>query len=144
MADFNQVDGVVQPAETFSGDLDFFTITIGGSFTGGDSNSATMVANGAAGVDSVGVPKSHPSMLLSLIVEVISQKGQPIILALSSSTVLNIVVEHSTMWTEAGASDSKAESLATAFQVVLDAFADDSGATQFNSVTTAVVFAETI
>ena len=93
------------PGESFNRNLDFFTVTV----TGG----ATFRSDGATGLDSDGVPNDAEQYLFNKMVELIEQKAQPIVLTggTTGSTVFNFIVEHPVLWTEAGATDLKAESL---------------------------------
>lgn len=140
MADFNKVDGTSNPAESFSGDLDFITVTVGGSGPG------SVRSDGEAGVDEDGVPRDAEQHLFDKLVEAISQKAQPIILTggTTGTSVFNVIVEHSTLWTESGATDAKAESLDTVLEAVVADFADDAGNNVFSGTTIAVAFSETL
>ena len=140
MADFNKVDGLSQPAESFSGDLDFFTVTVGGTTPG------SVRSDGTPGIDDAGDPNDLEQHLFDKLVEAISQKAQPIILTggTTGTTVFNVVVEHSTVWTEAGATDNKAESLDTVLEAIVTNTKNDAGTAVFSGTTIAVVFAETL
>ena len=140
MADFNKIDGASGPAESFSGDLDFFTINIGGSGPG------SVRSDGSPGIDTDGNPNDDEQHLFDKLVEAISQKAQPIILTGggSNTTVFNVVVEHSTLWTEAGATDGKAETLDTVLEAIITDTKNDAGTAVFSGTTISVTFAETL
>lgn len=139
MANTNKVDGVSQPAETLVGDLDFFTVTVGGSGPG------TVRSDGSAGLDANGVPNDAEQFLFDKIIEAISQKAQPVLLTggQTGTTVINVAVEHTTLWTEAGATDGKAETLDTVITDVKNEVRDHAGNQQFASTTIVVAFFET-
>lgn len=139
MADSNKVDGVSQPAESLVGDLDFFTVTIGGT------NPGTVRSDGEAGIDVDGVPNDAEQHLFDKIIEAIGQKAQPVLLTGggTGTTVMNVAVEHTTVWTEAGATDAKAETLQDVITDVKNAVRDDAGNQQFVDSTIAVAFFET-
>ena len=91
-----KVNGTSTAGEFFNRDLDFFTV----------SSTAVLASDGAVGDAAQDLFDQH--------VEVISQKAQPIILTSVSGTgpyVFSFAVEHPGLWTEAGATDPKAESL---------------------------------
>lgn len=136
--DRNKVDGTANPAESFNRDLDFFTVTV----TGG----LTFRSDGAAGLDDAGVPNDAEQYLFDKMVELISQKAQPIVLTggTTGSTVFNFIVEHSKLWTEAGATDPKAESLDTVLQDGILALLDDSDAQLYATFATTVVHSATL
>ena len=140
MADSNKVDGTANPAESLVGDLDFFTVTVSGSGPG------TYRSDGAAGIDTDGVPNDAEQFLFDKIIEAISQKAQPVLLTggTTGSTVINVAVEHTTVWTEAGATDAKAETLQTVITDVKNAVRDDAGNQQFLGTSIAVAFFETL
>jgi len=139
MVDDNRVDGGVEPAETLVGDLDFFTVTITSAQT-----IATVATKGVAGVDAAGVPVDLPNFLLETMVQAISQKAQPVLLALASNKILNVAVEHSTLWIEAGATDPKAELLDDVITNTVLAVADAAGNVIYPGFAVTVAFAETI
>lgn len=136
--DRNKVDGTANPAESFNRPLDFFTVTV----TGG----LTFRSDGPAGLDDDGVPNDAEQYLFDKMVELISQKAQPIILTGggTGSTVFNFVVEHPTLWTEAGATDPKAETLDTVLQDGILALADDADNQLYASFATTVAFSATL
>jgi len=140
MVDYNKVDGASGPAESFSGDLDFFTVTVGGTSPG------SVRSDGEPGVDSDGNANDEEQHLFDKLVEAISQKAQPVILTggTTGTTTFNVVVEHSTAWTEAGATDSKAESLETILQAVVADTTNGVGDALFDGTTVSVSFAETL
>lgn len=137
--DRNKVDGTANPAETFNRPLDFFTLTVSGA-------GATWRSDGAAGLDDVGVPNDLEQYLFDKMIELISQKAQPIILTGggTGSTVFNFVVEHPTLWSEAGATDPKAESLDTVITDGILALKDDADNVLYTNFALAVVFSTTL
>lgn len=137
VVDFNKVDGETQAAESLVGDLDFFTLTI--------TSAQTIATGGEPGVDDLGVPLDLEQFLLDKMVEVISQKAQPVLLALGSNKILNVAVEHTALWTEnALQTDPKAESLDAALTAVVLAVADEAGNVQYPGFAVTIVFAATI
>lgn len=91
-----KVDGVSGPAETLVGNLDFFTI----------ATTSALASDGAIG--------DTDQALFDKFIETISMKAQPIILsAVTGGTTFKFAVEHTGMWSESGATDSKAVSLKT-------------------------------
>lgn len=98
-----KVNGTSTAGEFFNRDLDFFTV----------STNAALASDGAVG--------DADQDRFDAFVEVISQKAQPIILTGvtgSGPYVFNFAVEHGKLWTEAGATDPKAESLKTALEAL--------------------------
>ena len=92
----DKVNGTSTAGEFFNRNLDFFTV----------STTAVLASGGAVG--------DADQDLFDAFVEVISQKAQPIILTGVTGAgpyVFNFAVEHSVLWTEASATDPKAESL---------------------------------
>jgi len=140
MADFNKIDGASGPAESFSGDLDFITVTVGGSSPG------AIRSDGSPGIDENGDANDEQQHLFDKLVEAISQKAQPIILTGggSGTSAFNVVVEHSTLWTESGATDAKAESLDTVLEAIVTDTKNDAGTPLFAGTTISVAFAETL
>ncbi len=140
MADFNKVDGASGPAESFVGDLDFITVTVGGSGPG------SIRSDGSPGIDTDGNPNDDEQHLFDKLVEAISQKAQPIILTggTTGTSAFNVVVEHSTLWTESGATDAKAESLDTVLEAIVTNTKNDAGTAVFSGTTISVAFAETL
>ena len=136
--DRNKVDGTANPAESFNRDLNFFTVTV----TGG----LTFRSDGVAGLDDDGVPLDAEQYLFDKMVELISQKAQPIVLTggTTGSTVFNFIVEHPVLWTEAGATDPKAESLDTVLQDGILALEDDNDNQLYATFATTVVFSTTL
>jgi len=141
MVDFNKVNGVARPGETLVGDLDFFTITVSGGTVRSDG-----AAGVSAGVDLNGVPHDAESYLFTKIMEAVSSKTQPVILTggPTGTTVINMVAEHNTVWTEAGATDPKAESMATVINNVISALADVAGNPLYSGVSVAVTSTPTL
>ncbi len=123
MADFNKVDGQSGPAETFSGDLEFVTITVG---------TLTVRSDGTPGIDSAGVPNDLQQFLFDKIVEVVNQVAQPIVLTggTTGETVINMIVEHNSVWSESP-NTTTGPSLAADLLAMSDAFADDAGGGSF-------------
>ena len=136
--DRNKVDGTANPAESFNRPLDFFTVTV----TGG----LTFRSDGAAGLDDDGVPNDAEQYLYDKMIELISQKAQPIVLTGggTGSTVFNFIIEHPTLWTEAGATDPKAESLDTVLQDGILALEDDDDNQLFNTFATTIAYSATL
>lgn len=132
MADFNKVDGTSNPAETFSGDLEFITIVV---------STLTVRSDGPAGIDSVGVPNNLEQFLFDKIVEVINQVAQPIVLTggTTGTTTINFIVEHNSVWSESP-NTTEGPSLAVDLKSMVDAFADDGG----NKLLTTATFVVTV
>ena len=140
MADFNKVDGASGPAESFSGDLDFITVTVGGTGPG------SVRTDGSPGIDEDGNPNDAEQHLFDKLVEAISQKAQPIVLTggTTGTTVFNAIVEHNTIWTESGATDEKAESLDTVLEAIVTNTKNDAGTAVFAGTTIDVAIAATL
>jgi len=136
--DRNKVDGTANPAESFNRNLDFFTVTV----TGG----LTFRSDGAAGLDDDGVPVDAEQYLFDKMIELVSQKAQPIVLTggTTGATVFNMIIEHSGLWTEAGATDPKAESLDTVLQDAILALSDDADNQLFATFATTVAHTNTL
>lgn len=136
--DRQKVDGTANPAESFNRPLDFFTVTV----TGG----LTYRSDGAAGLDDAGVPNDAEQYMYDKMIELISQKAQPIILTggTTGSTVFNFVVEHPTIWTEAGATDPKAETLDTVLQDGILALLDDADNQLYTSFAVTIAYSSTL
>jgi len=136
--DRNKVDGTANAAESFNRPLDFYTVTV----TGG----LTFRSDGAAGLDDDGVPNDAEQYMYDKMVELISQKAQPIVLTGggTGSTVFNFIVEHPTLWTEAGATDPKAESLDTILTDGIQALADDADNVLYASFDVTIGYSATL
>ena len=136
--DRNKVDGTANPAESFNRPLDFFTVTV----TGG----LTFRTDGAAGLDDDGVPNDAEQYLFDKMIELLSQKAQPIVLTggTTGTTVFNFIVEHPTLWTEAGATDPKAESLDTVLEDGILALEDDNDNQLFNGFLVSIAYSATL
>lgn len=140
----DKVDGTTQQAETLVGNLDFITITIGSvnfSADAGPATPAEFSVNGNPGLISdpllnVGEPFDHSQKLTDMVIEVISQKAQPVVLQVSTVKIMNLVIEHTGVWT---AADLKAD-----IEAAADAFADNAGDAHFELVTVTVNVAATI
>ena len=136
-----KVDGTTQPAESLVGDLDFITITmptVNYSAEGTDQTDAEFSVNGDPGLDVDGIPNDHSAKLTDLVVEVISQKAQPVIVALASVKIMNVVVEHTGIFTIA--------QLKIDIEDVLTRFKSSEAATkfQFELVTITATVSSTI
>jgi len=137
--DNQDVNSTANPAESFNRNLDFFTITVSGG---------TWRSDGVGGVD--GENKSAPNdaeqYLFDLIIEGISQKTQPVVLTGggTGSTVLNFISEHTALWTEAGATDPKAETLKTVLDDMIAAASDDDDSQLFAGVSVAIAYSATL
>ncbi len=136
MADFNKVDGTANPAETFSGDLEFVTIVV---------SNLTVRSDGQAGITSAGVPNDLEQFLFDKIVEVVSQVAQPIVLTggTTGTTTINMIVEHNSVWSESP-NTTNGPTLAVDLKAMADAFADDGGNTLLAAATFAVVITATL
>lgn len=136
--DRNKVDGTANPAESFNRPLDFFTFTVSGG--------PTWRTDGAAGLNDDGTPVDAEQYLFDKMIELISQKAQPIVLTggTTGSTVFNMIVEHPTLWTEAGATDPKAESLDTVITDGILALSDDADNQLYTGFALAVVYSSTL
>ena len=140
--DRNKVDGTANPAESFNRPLEFFTITVTGGLTFRSDASA-----GGSGLDDDGVPNDAEQYLYDKMIELISQKAQPIILTGggTGSTVFNFVVEHPTLWTENPVvTDPKAESLDVVLTDGIQALEDDNDNQLFASFAVTVAFSATL
>jgi len=137
--DRNKVDGTANPAESFGRNLDFFTVTV----TGGLTFRADAPA-GSAGLDDDGNPNNAEQYLFDKMIELISQKAQPIVLAVvgtgTGRTVFNFIVEHPTLWTESGNTDPKAETLDTVLQNGILALRNDADAQLYATFATTVAY----
>lgn len=136
--DRNKVDGTANPAESFNRDLDFFTVEV----TGG----LKFRVDGAAGLDDDGVPVDAQQYLFDKMIELISQKAQPIVLSVVGSgvdrVIFNFIIEHHGLWTEAlpAGPDPKAETLDTVLQEGILALEDDNDNQLYGSFATTVTY----
>lgn len=92
----DKVNGTTSAGEFFNRDLDFFTV----------SSVDALASDGAVG--------EADQDLFDQMVEVISQKAQPIILTAvtgSGPWVFNFVIEHPKLWSEVTGAGAAAESL---------------------------------
>lgn len=96
----DKVDGTSKQSEALVGDLDFFTV----------STTSNIASDGAIG--------DADQDLFDKFVEVISQKGQPVLMSAVDSNAFNFAVEHNSLWTESGADDAKAETLKTVLEAI--------------------------
>lgn len=125
------------PAESFNRNLDFYTITVAGQ---------TFRSDGSTGLDSTGVPNDAEQYLFNKMIEVIEQKAQPIVLTggTTGSTVFNFIVEHPTLWKEAGATDPKATNLKDDLENAILALEDDSNAQLYAGFVATVAWSATL
>ena len=106
----------------------------------------TFRSDGSAGLDDDGVPNDTEQYLYDKMIELISQKAQPIILTGggTGSTVFNLVVEHPTLWTEAGATDPKAESLDDVLTDNIKLLADDADNLLYPTFAVVIAYSATL
>ena len=135
--DSHKVDGNATTAESFNRNLDFYTVTV----TGG----LTFRADGQSpALDSAGDPVNAEQYLFNKMIEVISLKAQPILLAITGGTgtgrtVFTFVTEHGQLWSESGNTD--AESLDTVLQTAILALTNDADTQLFASFATTITYA---
>lgn len=127
--DLQKVDGTATNASSFNRDLDHYTVTV----TGGE----TFRADGQSpALDAAGDPVNKEQYLFNKMVEVVSLKAQPILLAITGGlgtgrTVFTFVTEHSQLWSESG--NTAAESLNTVLEAEILALANDADTQIFST-----------
>lgn len=144
--DRNKVDGTANAAESFNRPLEFFTVTVEGGLkfrADGPQDPRQPV------LDDDGVPNDTQQYLFDKMIELISQKAQPIVLSVVGSgadrTVFNFIVEHPTLWKENPAvTDPKAEFLDDVLQDGILALSDDADNQLYASFATTIAFAATL
>lgn len=143
----DKVDGTTQPAETLVGNLDFITLTLDNvnfSAQVGPATDAEFSVNGNPGLNfdpsdqtrALGEPLDHSQKLTDMVIELISQRAQPVVLQISTVKIMNLVIEHTGVWTEA--------KLKADIEDAVQRFADIAGGLHFELVTVTVNIAATI
>lgn len=134
--DQHKVDGSATQASSFNRDLDHYTVTV----TGG----LTFRADGQSpALDSVGDPIDDEQYLFNKMIEVVSLKAQPILLAITGGTgtgrtVFTFVTEHSQLWQESG--NTAAELLDTVLTTEINLLTNDADVVLFNTFAVTITY----